>query len=58
MPLARLALLAVVGARAGIYPEGHFDHVKKCTPDNVDGLVKEAVDAGKTFFIRWIASEG
>ena len=31
---------------------------KKVTTDNVDGFIKEQVDAGKTLFIRWIASEG
>lgn len=58
MPLARLALLAAVGAHAGIYPDGHWDVVTKCTKENVDEKVKEAVDAGKTMFVRWIASEG
>jgi len=58
MPLARLALLAAVGAHAGIYPDGHFDYVQKCTKDNTDAFVKEALDAGKTAFVRWIASEG
>ena len=32
--------------------------VKKVTTDNVDGFIKEQVDAGKTLFVRWIASEG
>jgi len=61
MPLARatLGLLAVIGAHGeGIYPDGHWDVVKKCTVDNMDTTVKEAVDAGKTLFVRWIASEG
>ena len=39
-------------------PEGHFDKVHKCTQGNFDALVKEQVDAGKTLFVRWIASEG
>lgn len=54
-----LALLAITGARSeGIYPSGHFDHVKKLSTDNVNDFVKEGVDAGKTVFVRWIASEG
>jgi len=32
--------------------------VHKCTEGNFDGYVKEQVDAGKTVFVRWIASEG
>lgn len=61
MALPRLALSllsAVGGAHAGIYPDGHWDYVKKCTVDNMDQTVKDAVDAGKTLFVRWIASEG
>ena len=50
--------LAAGCAAAGIYPDGHFDYVTKCTQDTFDGYVKEQVDAGKTLFVRWIASEG
>ena len=32
--------------------------VHKCTESNFDDLVKTSVDAGKTLFVRWIASEG
>ena len=52
------ALALTVGLLGGIYPKGHFKYVKKCTTDNFDGYVKEQVDAGKTLFVRWIASEG
>lgn len=56
---AAVGLLSAVGVHsAGIYPDGHWDHVKKCTKANMDDTVKEAVDAGKTLFVRWIASEG
>ena len=54
--MALLALTATV--LAGIYPSGHFDTAKKLTPKNFDDHVKEQVDAGKTLFVRWIASEG
>ena len=50
--------VAAVALLAGIYPEGHFDKVHKCTESNFDDLVKTSVDAGKTLFVRWIASEG
>jgi hypothetical protein len=51
------ALLAVVSALA-IYPDGHFDKVTKCTTANFEKFVEEQVDAGKTLFVRWIASAG
>ena len=55
----RMALLALTATvLAGIYPEGHFDHVTKCTKDTFEDFVKEKVDSGKTLFVRWIASEG
>ena len=53
-----IAAVALLAQRAGIYPEGHFDKVHKCTESNFDDLVKTSVDAGKTLFVRWIASEG
>ncbi len=53
MAVAVLATLALA-----IYPEGHFDKVTKCTQANFDGFIKNGVDAGKTVFVRWIASEG
>jgi hypothetical protein len=54
--MAALAIGALLAA--GIYPDGHFDTVTKLTTDNFDGFIKEQVDAGKTAFVRWIASEG
>lgn len=43
---------------AGIYPEGHFDHAHQLKVTDFDDIVKQEVDAGKTLFVRWIASEG
>ena len=54
--MALLALTATV--LTGIYPPGHFDTSTKLTEKNFDAHVKEQVDAGKTLFVRWIASEG
>ena len=42
----------------GIYPGDHWDHATKLTKSNFVSHVKEQVDAGKTLFVRWIASEG
>ena len=55
---SRMLGVAAVALLAGIYPEGHFDKVHKCTESNFDELIKTSVDAGKTLFVRWIASEG
>jgi len=51
-----LALGTLVSA--GIYPDNHWDHATELSTENADSFVKENVDAGKTVFIRWIASEG
>ena len=52
------ALLLTGMVSGGIYPDGHFDVSTKLTQDNFDATIKEAVDADKTMFVRWIASEG
>lgn len=60
--MAALSLLVAFSAlslaQGGIYPDGHFDRCTELTADSADDFVKENVDAGKTVFIRWIASEG
>jgi len=50
-----LLITLVIG---GIYPESHFDVSTKLTVQNFDETVKDRVDQNKTFFVRWIASEG
>jgi len=55
-PMAALTLTAAL--LAGIYPEGHFDRVTKLTTSNFESTVTSTVDAGKSLFVRWIASEG
>jgi len=56
--LLLLLVTTVYCGPGGIYPDGHFDRVTKLTVSTFDDEVKENVDAGKTFFVRWIASEG
>lgn len=59
--MAALSVLAIAlmgFANAGIYPDGHFDHITKLTVENHEEVIKSNVDAGKTLFVRWIASEG
>jgi hypothetical protein len=52
--VAMLLLLA----NASIYPDGHWSVATKLTEDTFDDVVKQEVDAGRTLFVRWIASEG
>jgi len=53
------AVASVAGiATAGIYPDGHWDRATSLNTENADDFVKSGVDAGKTVFVRWIASEG
>jgi hypothetical protein len=49
-----LASLAV----AAIYPDDHWGYSTELGPDNFETFVKDKVDAGKTVFVRFIASEG
>jgi len=59
--MAALSLLIgsiLAGAANAIYPEDHWTYSTELTADNVDEFVKTNVDAGKTVFVRWIASEG
>jgi hypothetical protein len=55
-----LAVLAIYVAAAGgkMYDSDHWQYSTKLTTSNFDSVIKENVDAGKTIFVRWIASEG
>ena len=53
-----MAAVLLTAALLAIYPDGHFDSVTKIGKANVDSVIKEHVDAGKTLFVRFIASEG
>jgi len=52
------AFVAVAAVHGGIYPDDHWSFATELTPDNGDSFIKDNVDAGKTVFVRWIASEG
>jgi hypothetical protein len=58
--MAALSILlgSLALANAGIFPDDHWTYSTKVTTSNADSFVKENVDAGKTVFIKWIASEG
>lgn len=44
--------------RPSIYPDDHWDYSYKMTKATFDDHVKQEVDAGRTLFVKWIASEG
>jgi len=51
-------MLAILALSAGIYPTDHWKYSTKLTKAKFEPFIKENVDAGKTVFVRWIASEG
>jgi len=50
--------LLLLGAAQAIYPDGHWDYSKEMTVDNFKGHVLSEIEAGRTLFVRWIASPG
>lgn len=46
------------GGGSSIYPDNHWSLTKKLTADSFETEVQSAIDAGKTMFVRFIASEG
>ena len=54
---AALATMAHHDVQA-IYPDNHFDYSIKWTQDNFESTIQSEIDAGKTVFVRWIASPG
>lgn len=53
-----MALQLLAMAVVGIYNDDHWDYSTKMTVDTFDAKVQEEIDAGKTLFVRWIASAG
>ena len=56
MAALALCLFAAAALASDMYPPGHFQRVSELTADTFDGVVKREVDAGRTLFVRWIAS--
>jgi hypothetical protein len=53
--LLSVAIVSLVGA---IYPDDHWSYSTKLTLDNYEDAIQTEISAGKTVFVRWIASEG
>ena len=58
MAKALMLTLTSLATVTAIYPDGLFDVSTKLTADNFDATVKAEVEAGRTLFVRWIASAG
>ena len=41
---------------AAIYPDDLWSRSTKLTEDNFESVIQEEIDAGRTLFVRWIAS--
>ncbi len=53
------ALAALPLGALAIYPLGHFDHVTEIASEELFAShVQSEIDAGRTLFVRWIASPG
>lgn len=53
---AACSLLA--GVARAIYPDDHWSYSTRLTESNFADKVQEEIDAGRTLFVRWIASPG
>lgn len=51
-------LLAALPSSLAIYPDDHWTYATKLTESNFEETVKAEIDAGRTMFVRWIASPG
>ena len=53
---ATMLLLLVMGVAVAIYPDHHWNYATQLTEANFDTFVQDNIQAGKTVFVRWIAS--
>jgi hypothetical protein len=56
--LTLLLATVIASVTAGIYPSDHWEYSSKLTTSNYASKIQDEIDAGKTVFVRWIASEG
>ena len=55
---ASVSSIPVALARPSLYPEDHWSHSTRLTEANFESTVRSEIDAGRTLFVRWVASEG
>jgi hypothetical protein len=51
-----VAAALLISSVAAIYPDDHWSYATKLTEENFESTVQNEIDAGRTFFVRWIAS--
>jgi len=56
--LSALLGLALLGVAMAIYPDDHWDYATKLTKDNYASFLADNLAAGKTIFVRTVASAG
>lgn len=52
------ALLLLAGTASAIYDDDHWSYSKELTESTFSDVIQKEIDAGKTMFVRWIASPG
>jgi hypothetical protein len=58
VPVVVLLLSSMAAMVNAIYPGDHWTYSKKLTEDNFESTIQAEIDAGRTMFVRWIASSG
>lgn len=54
--LVSLVVCILVGTATAIYSSDHWKYSTKLTKENFESTVQSEIDAGRTLFVRWIAS--
>ena len=50
--------IALASAVNAIYPSDHWTYATQLTKSNYHDAIQTEISAGKTVFVRWIASSG
>jgi hypothetical protein len=53
-----LLLVSLISSSNAIYPSDHWEYSTKLTEETYQEKISAEINAGKTVFVRWIASEG
>jgi len=54
-----LLLVTTIGLSSAIYPDNHWNFATQIKDvSGFESHVKDEIDAGRTLFVRWIASAG
>jgi hypothetical protein len=53
-----VAASLLISSIAAIYLDDHWSYSTQLTEENLQSTVQTAIEAGRTLFVRWIASPG